>query len=619
MSSLFRTTLVVFLAMLTCSCVSSYHSHATSAYAAFHRGNYAKAADLIADVSPARKDRLLYLLDRGMILHAAGRYEESNKVLAEAEDLADLYTTKSVSREVGATLWSEEGTEYAGDKYERVLIPVVRMLNYAMLDQWREAVVEVRRLQTLVEKNYGSNHQYDNAFGLYLSAIVWEAIGQINDAFIDYQRMATVRARAPYYAQDMKALNAHLGLSARYPPKGSLPWKTSKGYRRDEGQLVVIVEAGRSPYFVSEFVTNGVYTMAMPVAIVRSPLIEQAEVKVDGTVRGTTYPFYTVAKDIQKALYARQRRTLIRKAIKTPVQTGLYVAGYELSRQEEIESKLAGVGLILLGASMSVAEKADERSWRTLPAQFQIGRFYLKPGTHTIEVGPKRGGNAIVRTVEVVAGRPSMMLVRFPHSAGRARRVRNEGSEHLAKAKKRERELAREVRRDRDRGALKVELAEARIAAGDYDVEILLEEAIEQGGSKRKAARLLVTAGMVKGDYAEARRWAKVCGGECAFASDVASFLAGDGSRPSTARVKKALRSGSMKAVNFYVMGLINERERLFDDATEFFAASYRNELVGKPVIAKIAANYRRSSKRFQRSTRGVASIGVLANSFERK
>lgn len=554
-----------------------------------------------------------------MILHAAGRYRESNETLAKAEGMVERFSSKSVSREVGATLWSEEGTEYSGDRYERVMIPVVRMLNYVMIEEWNEALVEVRRLQYLVEKNYGSNERYDNAFGIYLSAIIWETLGHVNDAFIDYRRLAQEGKRVPYYAQDMKELNRSLGLAARYPPKGSLAWKTSKGYRRDDGQLIVVVEAGRAPYFVSEYVSNGVYTMAMPVAIVRSPLIPHAEVKVDGAEVGRTYAFYNIAEDVRRALAERRRRSLIRKAIKAPVQTGLYVAGAELAQQEEVESKLAGIGMMMLGASMSIAEKADERSWRTLPAQFQVGRFYLRPGTHEVEVVPKGGGAPIVRKVEIASGRPKVVMVRFPHSAARARRVSGETSARRAEARTKEGDLARKVRKDREKGSLKVDLAEARIAAGNYDVEALLEEAVEQGGSKRKAARLLVTANMVKGKYSAVRRWAKVCGGDCTFAADVASFLAGDGARPSTARVKNALRDNRMKALNYYAMGLINERERLYDDATEFYAAAYRNGLEGRPVIAKIAVNYKRSSKRFQRSTRGVESIGVLADSFERK
>ncbi len=413
-----RAATFLLLAPCLASCVSNYNLKARAAHDAYHEGRFDDAAVLINDVKPAGRDRLLYLLDKGMIFHAAGKYRESNKLLSEAEELSDALSPKSVSRETAATLWSEEATEYGGEKYERIMIPVIRMLNYIMEDEWDEALVEVRRLITTSERIYTDPNELDNAFAIYLSAIVWETLGQINDALISYNQLTKHKSEVPYYAYDAETIRAKLGITATLPPKNSLAWATSKNYRKQNGELIVIAEAGRTPIFVATTVTNGLFTLSMPEVRAFPENLKSAKVVVDGKEVGSTYPFYNIMKDILRAEKDRQKRSFIRKMIKLPVQTGLYAASGELMDEDDTESKIAGVGLALLALSMSAAEKADERSWRTLPAQFQIGRFYLPAGHHEIELVAGGGTSTVMHTVDIKAEKPSVILMRFPESSG---------------------------------------------------------------------------------------------------------------------------------------------------------------------------------------------------------
>jgi tetratricopeptide (TPR) repeat protein len=612
---------LVFLILSTVltSCVSNYQVKASTAHALFHRGRYEQAVKLIEKVDPARKDRLLHLLDYGMILHGAGHYEKSNKILTQAEELAEGLAAKSVSREVGATLWSEEGTEYAGDKYERVMIPVIRMLNYVMLDDWEGALVEVRRIQYQVERTYSVGHHFDNAFALYLSAIVWETLGQINDAFIDYRRISQSGKAVPYYARDMKDMNLILGLTAKYPSKGSLGWKTTPHYRKEDGQLMVIVESGRAPYFVSEYVTDGYFTISMPTLLIRTPVVQHATVSVDGKELGKTYSFYNIADDIVKALSDRRRRTFIRKMIKIPVQTGLYTASYELIEEDDTASKIAGISLAVLALTMSVSEKADERSWRTLPAQFQIGRFYLPPGKHNIEIEPSGGGLPIERTVEISGNRPAVLLARFPRSSGVGERVKTPEYARVRKAKEDERTLYKKVKANPSNGALKIRLAKAKMKRGDYGVVYLLEKGIEQGGSKREGTAALVAVYMVKGRYREASEIARK-GKLLPFYAQSANYLRGTRkARPSGKGISLTNKENLTNALNHFIVALMLEKVRKYDDATIQFAKAYKYGLGGRTVAQKIMTNYKRADESFKRSPEGVESISEISNGFESK
>jgi len=69
----------------------------------FSQGEYDEALKKL-EKTESGSSKLLYLLERGMILHYASRYEESNDIFEEAEILAEDLYTKSVSKEVGAFL-----------------------------------------------------------------------------------------------------------------------------------------------------------------------------------------------------------------------------------------------------------------------------------------------------------------------------------------------------------------------------------------------------------------------------------------------------------------------------------------------------------------------------------
>ena len=58
------------------------------------------------------KNTLLYYLDYGFLCHYAGLYEESNKVLDQAENLANELYTKSLSREIGTYLINDRNLSY---------------------------------------------------------------------------------------------------------------------------------------------------------------------------------------------------------------------------------------------------------------------------------------------------------------------------------------------------------------------------------------------------------------------------------------------------------------------------------------------------------------------------
>ena len=126
-----------------------------------------------------------------MTLHVAGRYALSNSLLEQAEEeIEDLYTRR-VRTEVKAFLTSDSTLPYEGQPFEHVLVNLIKALNYSLMGNWDEALVEARRvdhLLTVLADQVDDTEQYhDDAFARYLSGILYEVTNDLNNAFIAYR------------------------------------------------------------------------------------------------------------------------------------------------------------------------------------------------------------------------------------------------------------------------------------------------------------------------------------------------------------------------------------------------------------------------------------------------
>ncbi len=187
----FRLLYVLLICALLAGC-ATYGSKMEQTRVLFSQGKYDDALKKLEKTESGRS-KLLYLLERGMILHYAGRYQESNSTFEEAEILAEDLYTKSVSRELGAFLTSDNILDYEGEKYERTLIHYYRAFNYIYLGLPDDALVECRKvsflLQRYLDESEGETTAYsDDAFMQYLAGMLFEWQGERNDAFISYRK-----------------------------------------------------------------------------------------------------------------------------------------------------------------------------------------------------------------------------------------------------------------------------------------------------------------------------------------------------------------------------------------------------------------------------------------------
>ncbi|MDR9468383.1 hypothetical protein [Marinospirillum sp.] len=198
-------------------------------------GEYEAAEELAADALEGERNRLLRLMEVGVLKHLQGNYSESNQLLSQADRLAyELYTT-SVS-----DLMTRVGTNatlvtYRSNIYERVYIHYYKTLNYLYLAEEAKnssefqkhldaARIEGRRAQILLDENLFQEGSYeeaeeenqklltqmldlfaalngevinprelifrDNAFTHYLIGTLYERYDELDNARVSYERSA---------------------------------------------------------------------------------------------------------------------------------------------------------------------------------------------------------------------------------------------------------------------------------------------------------------------------------------------------------------------------------------------------------------------------------------------
>jgi tetratricopeptide (TPR) repeat protein len=339
-----------------------------------------------------------------MVLHAAGRYQESIAVLAEADKLAQQLEVVSISEEARALLSSERERAYRGEDFEKLMVTVLQALNYAELGKDEDALVEVRRVNERIHKMIvQENKPYERlAIARYLGGVLYEDQGEWDSAFIDYQDASKLRPDLGPLAEPLIRLakktrrdDAYRELRAKYPEIAEKPLGP------DEGQIVVVVEAGLSP----EKVPN--QREYRPGKLVDVPVYRNRWYPAAASVQvGQDVQMAVTVTSIQQVarvhLEDRIGRMLAKSLASTAVKAGVAAGAAALTKEE----KVGWLTFLLL----SMTTNADLRSWLSLPAEFQVARFRARPGKYPVNV--EQNGVTTQHQVEVQPRRIALTVVR---------------------------------------------------------------------------------------------------------------------------------------------------------------------------------------------------------------
>lgn len=404
-----RTLSTITWAVLLGGFVScaSYTDQTREMREAFVAGDYDRALESLkrSGIKDRSQDRLLWRLEEATILDRKGEYEKSRKLWLEADEVADDLYTVSVSKTATSFVMSDASADYAGEDYEKVAIHSLLAHQFIGLGQMNEARIEARKINNkLVEINQkydaeNKNKYSEDAHARYLTALIYEARGEWDNAIIDYSKaLELYEGRFSGYisgpvprgvvtglhrvlrlrdrSDRLKALSAKYDSVLKEYSTGS-----SASLEQMGGEVVVIHELGQvAPKVAEEFmlgVGDQIVRFSFPALRPRAIHDMGTGVQVQGLgfFKGENTAYMdAIAHD---TLENRRTRMMAKQ------MSRLLLKGQINYQAEKNFGPLAGLLANIVTAS---TETADTRSWSTLPQAFFVTRARLAPGTYDIAI-----------------------------------------------------------------------------------------------------------------------------------------------------------------------------------------------------------------------------------------
>jgi len=356
----------------------------------------------------AKNDRVLYLLDKGMVLRMKRDFAGSNVAFEAAKAEMDRLYAASVSENVLSVIVNDSTVSYSGDNYERILLHLYMALNYLELGQPDAARIEALqidvKLREFAEKVPDSKHVED-AFTLYLTGMIYEDRGEWSDAMISYRSAYNVYKKyQANYAEampstlklDLMRLAKRQGLKDeldRYKKEFGMELPANNDAALDQGELVFILNNGLAPIKREKAVTSynaasaAMVRIALPAYESRINNVVSARVTVNDkqTMTELVEDIDVIAKkNLDAQMPAIIARSVARAVVKAVAVKKARDAALSNNNKDNAVAGML-VAFALQGASLAT-ERADTRSWLTLPSNIQLARLSLPAGSYSVKV-----------------------------------------------------------------------------------------------------------------------------------------------------------------------------------------------------------------------------------------
>jgi hypothetical protein len=403
----------------------TYYQRNLRFHTAFESGNLKEAESLLLHDKrgPERNTRLLYYLNRGVVLSMMGSYSVSNEMLEQAWILSEDYS-RNIAKEGLALVSNPNATEYRGEDHELMLINYYKALNYLKMQDTERALVEVRRMNLRLQvqgDKYKAEHRYkEEPFLELMQGLVYDAAGETNAAFVAYRNAYEAYKRqntagfgpgvpaqltkdllrtawAMGFDQELRRLEKEIGTTYKPDPKRNTQgevvflWHNGLGPVKSEWSInfQVVKGQGGSLMFVNEQMALNfpavyvgldanqqasltdleVVRVAFPKYLERKPFFDKARVK---TPEGTTLELEQAMDVNQVAFRCLDQRMLaeigkaitrlaVKQALQYAARKGTEAAAKGDSKDPKKQQQAEALGN-LVGFAVGVANAVTEKA-----------------------------------------------------------------------------------------------------------------------------------------------------------------------------------------------------------------------------------------------------------------
>jgi uncharacterized protein len=384
--------LLPILFLTSCSTATRCRNEYTSAY---RQGNFSQSeirlTQQISKEMPTEQfqespEAVWLLLDRATTRFAMGNMEGAISDYKQAIEAIDYYCQELSSESLGKLLMQDELGAYIAEDFEQVLARLYFAL--ALLHEGDEGnayalLRQAEMLQQEKREQYASseltcNYQLvDNAACKYLLALLLERRNDLSNASLLYRQAKSLSCQT-LEAQENRGATVLLICH-----NGNVPEKIS-----------VITNASVASLVALEIFLDGTEIAppaacelgGIPVPALRDPLFSQpipTFASLDGQQQ-LLAPWYDVSRVAKQQLDQKMpviaARSLARYLIRRAA------VGYAKEQDPDLG---AVIDLGMLMANLTT--KADTRSWTTLPAAIDLGRYEVPQGDHRLIIQTSAG------------------------------------------------------------------------------------------------------------------------------------------------------------------------------------------------------------------------------------
>jgi hypothetical protein len=352
---------------------------------------------------PSSADRVLYLMNKGMLLRMSGDYDESTRTLEETKRLIEQLRALSLREQALSVTVNDATKSFIGEDFERVMVNNYLALNYLERGQLDAARVEALQVDLLLrekqQRGARDNPYAEDVFARYLTGIVYENEGEWSDAMIAYRKAyeayqkqlkSFAVAMPETLKHDLIRLADRMGLTEeakRYREEFKIADTQSEADLLERGEIILTVHAGLAPIkreraaTVPNPATGRILRIALPQYRSRPQPFAYARVSADSQSARTSQVENIDAialKTLDSEMPAITARAIARMAAKDTLASAA-----SSNSNDNGASALLGLAVNLAGV---LTERADTRSWFTLPGEIHLARLSLPPGEYKLKI-----------------------------------------------------------------------------------------------------------------------------------------------------------------------------------------------------------------------------------------
>jgi hypothetical protein len=422
-----------------CATFRSYDSELTRTINLAAAGNIDGAIRQLEGNNKRRSKDLLYYLELGELQRLNRRYDDSAKAWLVADARVQAWEKTALANPekllggVTSVLINDKSTPYEGHDYEKVMLTTRLALDHLARGDFETARVDIKRthereaviaelrkkelqkteeearkrgmktgfkelngypVQTIDSPEINAlKNSYESAFSHYLAGFIYEALGEPSLAAAGYRQAIELQPNHPQLEDALAGLDTRVAA-------------------RDDGytDVLFVLESGTAParqsrHFSLPFPYRDrllLVPVSFPVIAPTQPSFMPAQLQIQGEAPISSTVITSIDLMARKALQEEMPGIVLRGIIRSSTKA---IAQYQAGKNDQ-----TGLAVLAMAIGSMVTESADERGWRSLPAQIAIARARIPSGEHTVGFGASPGGQDMHFSV---SGRHAVIGLRF--------------------------------------------------------------------------------------------------------------------------------------------------------------------------------------------------------------